>query len=63
MDDLFDVSLRQIQLIAVGPDSLRRAEREMGKKWGSNGNFPAVIPRLLLLHLVHVDGYSREGQM
>jgi len=29
MDDLFDVSLQQIQLIAIGPNTLRRAEREI----------------------------------
>jgi hypothetical protein len=29
MDDLFDVSLEQIQLIAIGPNTLRRAEREI----------------------------------
>ena len=29
MDDLFDVSLQQIQLIAVGPNTLRRAEGEI----------------------------------
>ena len=29
MDDLFDVSLQQIQLIAIGPNTLRRAQREI----------------------------------
>jgi hypothetical protein len=29
MDHLFDVSLQQIQLIAIGPNTLRRAEREI----------------------------------
>src|SRR5215813_6572904 len=29
MDDLFDVSLQQIKLIAIGPNTLRRAEREI----------------------------------
>ena len=29
MDDLFDVSLKQIQLIAIGPNTLRRAQREI----------------------------------
>ena len=29
MDELFDVSLQQIQLIAIGPNTLRRAEREI----------------------------------
>src|SRR5262249_15679197 len=29
-DDLFNVSLQQIQLIAIGPNTLRRAERETG---------------------------------
>jgi hypothetical protein len=29
MDDLFDVSLQQIQLIAIGPNTLLRAEREI----------------------------------
>ena len=29
MDDLFDVSLEQIQLIAIGPNTLRRAQREI----------------------------------
>jgi hypothetical protein len=29
MDDLFDVSQQQIQLIAIGPNALRRAEREI----------------------------------
>jgi hypothetical protein len=29
MDDLFDISLQQIRLIAMGPDTLRRAEREI----------------------------------
>ena len=29
MDDLFDVSLQQIQVIAIGPKSLRRAQREI----------------------------------
>ena len=29
MDNLFDVSLQQIQLIAIGPKTLRRAEREI----------------------------------
>ena len=29
MDDLFDVSLQQIQLIAIGLNTLRRAEREI----------------------------------
>ena|SRR5215470_13017969 len=29
MDDLFDVSLQQIQLIVIGPNTLRRAEREI----------------------------------
>src|SRR5262245_27763736 len=29
MDDLFDVSLQRIQLIAIGPNTLRRAEREI----------------------------------
>ena len=29
MDDLFDVSLQQIRLIAIGPNTRRRAEREI----------------------------------
>ncbi len=29
MDDLFDVSLQQIRLIAIGPNTLRRAQREI----------------------------------
>src|SRR5262245_28734092 len=29
MDDLFDVSLQQIQLIAIGPNTLCRAQREI----------------------------------
>jgi hypothetical protein len=29
MDDLFDVSLEQVRLIAIGPNTLRRAEREI----------------------------------
>ena len=29
MDDLFDVSLQQTRLIAIGPNTLRRAEREI----------------------------------
>src|SRR5215813_2865680 len=29
MDDLFDISLQQIQLIAIGPNTLRRAQREI----------------------------------
>jgi len=29
MDDSFDVSLQQVQLIAIGPNTLRRAQREI----------------------------------
>src|SRR5262249_53475395 len=29
MDDLFEVSLHQLQLIAIGPNTIRRAEREI----------------------------------
>jgi len=29
MDESFDVSLQQIQLIAIGPNTLRRAQREI----------------------------------